>query len=148
MDASAMVRLRTAMCARDGASLVAELTEEVVAEVPQLAGNGLLSAIGQKVPGADRLARSCSPGCATAQATVTTTWRMHLEAALAMGPQPLLRPIPVDLGELADALEGDPMLSGGRLDLRTGDVWPGETYDLAEFGDEEDQEDDEEGRWL
>jgi len=36
----------------------------------------------------------------------------------------------------------------GRLDLRTGDVWPGETYDSAEFGDEEDREDDEQGRWL
>lgn len=33
-----------------------------------------------------------------------------LEAALGMAPQPLLRPIPVDLDELADALEGDPMV--------------------------------------
>lgn len=71
----------------------------------------------------------------------------ELEAALGIGPQPLLRPIPVDLDELAGALEGDPMVSAGRLDLRTGDVWPGEAYDSAEFGDEQDPE-DEEGRWL
>jgi len=52
MDASAMARLRAAVYARDGASVVAVLTEGVVAEVPQPAGDGLLSAIGQMVPGA------------------------------------------------------------------------------------------------
>lgn len=39
------------------------------------------------------------------------------------GPEGL-RPIPVDLEELADALEGDPLYSGGVLDLDTGEVWP------------------------
>lgn len=148
MDASAMVRLRTAMYARDGASLVAVLTEGIVAEVPQLAGDGLLSAIGQKVPGADRLARSCIARLRDRASDGDDDLADALVAALGMGPQPMLRPIPVDLDELADALEGDPMLSGGRLDLRTGNVWPGETYDSTEFDDEEEQEDDEEGRWL
>lgn len=35
-----------------------------------------------------------------------------------------LAPVPVDLEELADALEGDPLFSGGVLDLETGEVWP------------------------
>ena len=34
-----------------------------------------------------------------------------------------LSPLPVDLEELADALEGDPLTSGGLLDLDTGEVW-------------------------
>ena len=142
-----MVQLRTAMYTRDGASLVEVLTEGVVTEVPQLVGDGLLSAIGQNVPGADRLARSCIARLRDRASDGDDDLADALEAALGMAPQPLLRPIPVDLDELADALEGDPMVSAGRLDLRTGDVWPGGTYDSAGFGDEEDQE-DEEGRWL
>jgi len=35
-----------------------------------------------------------------------------------------LKPIPVDLEELAEALEGDPMTGGGILDLDTGEVFP------------------------
>lgn len=35
-----------------------------------------------------------------------------------------LSPLPVDLEELADVLEGDPLTSGGLLDLDTGEVWP------------------------
>jgi hypothetical protein len=35
-----------------------------------------------------------------------------------------LAPVPVDLEELADALEGDALFSGGVLDLDTGEVWP------------------------
>ncbi|MEY9858669.1 hypothetical protein ABH935_004284 [Catenulispora sp. GAS73] len=35
-----------------------------------------------------------------------------------------LKPVPVDLEDLADALEGDPMTGGGILDLETGEVFP------------------------
>jgi hypothetical protein len=35
-----------------------------------------------------------------------------------------ITPVPVDLEELADALEGDPLSAGGVLDLDTGEVWP------------------------
>jgi hypothetical protein len=37
---------------------------------------------------------------------------------------PDLRPLSVDLDELASILEGDPMHRGGRVDLETGGVWP------------------------
>ena len=36
----------------------------------------------------------------------------------------MLRPVPVDLEERASVLEGDPAHGGGRVDLRTGEVWP------------------------
>jgi hypothetical protein len=35
-----------------------------------------------------------------------------------------LKPVPVDLDELAEALEGDPTTGGGILDLNTGEVFP------------------------
>ena len=35
-----------------------------------------------------------------------------------------LKPVPVDLEDLADALEGDPMTGGGILNLETGQVFP------------------------
>lgn len=35
-----------------------------------------------------------------------------------------LKPVPVDLEELAEALEGDPLNSGGILNLDTGEVFP------------------------
>jgi hypothetical protein len=50
-------------------------------------------------------------------------------------PDPGLKPLPVDLEELADALEGDPLLCGGIVDLDTGEVWPRHLMDL--LSDEE-----------
>jgi hypothetical protein len=48
----------------------------------------------------------------------------QLDAQLGSGPAPMLRPLPVDLEELAGILEGDPLNAGGRIDLTTGEVWP------------------------
>ncbi len=45
-------------------------------------------------------------------------------------------------------LEGDPLSGGGRLDLRTGQVWPAAALEYArETGEEDDDADDAE-RWL
>ena len=68
-----------------------------------------------------------------------------LEATLGSGPVPLLRPLPVDLDELAGVLEGDLATSGGRIDLRTGDVWPQPAIEYAEETEEDDNDDE---RWL
>jgi Uncharacterised protein family (UPF0158) len=62
----------------------------------------------------------------------------------------------VDLDDLSLALEGDPLLTGGRIDLRTGDVQQigslNESDIFDEFGDGDpiDGADDEEAgdRWL
>ena len=37
-------------------------------------------------------------------------------------PVPALRALPIELDRLSLALEGDPLVTGGRLDLRTGEV--------------------------
>ena len=44
----------------------------------------------------------------------------QLDGLLGAGATPLLRPLPVNLEELAGALEGDPLSGSGRLDLQSG----------------------------
>ena len=71
----------------------------------------------------------------------------QVESAFGWGPAPLLRSLPVDLAELSEVLEGDPVMGGGRIDLRTGEVWPQPALDYAAETGEDDGEDDV-GRWL
>jgi hypothetical protein len=55
----------------------------------------------------------------------------------------MLRPLPVDLEELAGVLEGDPVQGGGRIDLQSGEVWPQAAIDYAqEIGEEIEEGDD------
>jgi hypothetical protein len=73
----------------------------------------------------------------------------QLDALLGSGAAPMLRALPVDLEELAGILEGDPLSAGGRIDIRTGEVWPQAAieYDLETGEEDEDTADDPE-RWL
>lgn len=64
-------------------------------------------------------------------------------------PIPLLRPLPVDLEDLASAREGDPLYTGGVIDLETGEVWSQPVMDYAiETGEYEPEEFEDEKRWL
>jgi hypothetical protein len=61
----------------------------------------------------------------------------------------MLRALPVDLAELAGILEGDPLSVGGRIDIRTGDVWDQAAIDYAlEIGEEDEESADDPERWL
>ena len=53
----------------------------------------------------------------------------------------MLRPLPVDLEELSMILEGDPVHGGGRIDLRTGEVWPQSAIEYAQEEGEIDEDD-------
>jgi hypothetical protein len=64
------------------------------------------------------------------------------------GPTRMLRPLTMDLDELATVLEGDPVHGGGRIDLRTGEVWPQAALEYAEEVGEIDEDDDDPQRWL
>jgi hypothetical protein len=73
----------------------------------------------------------------------------QLDALLGSSAMPDLRPLPVDLDELAGILEGDPMYGGGRVDLATGEVWPAPAVDYAlEIGQEDEDESDDPDKWL
>jgi hypothetical protein len=57
-----------------------------------------------------------------------------------------LRPVAVDLEELASVLEGDPVRGGGRIDLTTGEIWHVSPYDDPVDLDAEELDDP--ARWL
>ncbi len=148
-DRQARTRLRSLVYRADGPELVTVLSEERwPADSLQLIGDGLLAAVSDGIGGAPELARTC------VNALEKRGWEGDIELADALkaavrdGPTPMLRPLQVDLEELAMILEGDPVLGGGRIDLRTGDVWPRLAIEYAEEVGEIDENDDDAGRWL
>ena len=76
----------------------------------------------------------------------------ELVAAGNGGLIPLLRPVPVDLEDLGSVVEGDPVQGGGRIDLRSGEVWPHSVFDDVFEADadldDDDDDDDAGSRWL
>lgn len=118
----------------------------------QLAGDGLLAALAASVAGTESLARRCVEELRGRGWEGDGELAEALSARLGDAPTPLLRPLPIDLEELASTLEGDPAYGGGRIDLRTGEVWPEMALDdLEEDGDDEEDGGDADGdeqRWL
>lgn len=144
--------LRGAVARSDGPAVVALLTGPrswPVHALQQLAGDGLLGAMSASVPGSAPLVERCI------EALHRRDWDGDAELATALGarlgtmPAPLLRPLSVDLAELAGILESDPAHGGGRIDLRTAEVWPQAALDyLEEVSDELDEEDADDDCWL
>lgn len=167
-DTSWRTQLRAALHRSDGAAVVA-LTHATPGRAQpddshrdgpadgagggwQLLGDGLIIALTQHIPDAAALAAGCAAALRERGWAGDTELATQLEAVLRTGPTPLLRPLPVDLDELADILEGDPTHSGGLINLRTGEVWPHTLLDPDlgdEFGDGPDRPDpDDPQRWL
>jgi hypothetical protein len=140
--------LRGALYRADGRALVVALSTADWGAVLQLAGDGLLVALGQGVDGAPLLAGRCAAALRERAWEGDDDLAEQLEAALGQQPAPLLRPLPVDLEDLADVLEGDPADGGGRIDLHTGEVWPQSAIDYAEETGEEDADEENPDRWL
>ena len=140
-------QLRAAVFTGDGHALAALLRQAPWPEQAlQLIGDGLISAVSQRVDSAEGLARECVTALRDRDWEGDQELADGLDARLG-GPATLLRPLPVDLDELASVLEGDPVQGGGRIDLSTGDVWPQPAIEYAVGVGEEDEEEDEE-RWL
>lgn len=115
----------------------------------QLAGDGVIAAVMQRVDGAAELARKLVVGLRHRGWDGDDELAAQLEAQLGSGPTAMLRALPVDLEELADILEGDPLSVGGQIDIRTGEVWPRAAIEYAvETGDEDEDTADDPERWL
>lgn len=143
------VRLRAAVARGDSRSLVTLLREGTWPEhALQLVGDGLLGALAARTDGADAQARRCGEALRERDWSGDAELADSLSAGLGTGPVPLLRPLPVDLEELAGVLEGDPLTGGGRIDLRSGDVWPQSAIEYAQEAGDIDQDDIDEQRWL
>lgn len=143
-DADAVKALRAAVFKQDG-SVVEVLRGRLTDDVLQLAGDGLLRAVAQDVENADELAAQCAAALRERGWSGDEELAGQLQAALDTGATPLLRPLPVDLEELASLLEGGSLCGGGRIDLKTGGCWP----DNLEYDeDDADEADEDQDRWL
>jgi hypothetical protein len=141
--------LRAAVFRGDGPAVV-DLLRGVGAygDSLQLAGDGLIAALVQRVDGAAELAGELVVALRRRGWEGDDELADQLDALLGGGPA-MLRGLPVDLEELAGILEGDPLSVGGRIDIRTGEVWPRAAIEYAvETGDEDEDTADDPERWL
>ena len=143
-------QLRGAVYRGDGPTVVALVGDQLLPDdALQLIGDGLVVALALQTQGAADLAVECARALRERGWDGDDELADQLCALLGTGPTPLLRPLSVDLEELAGVLEGDPTFGGGRLDLLTGQVWPQAAIDYArETGEEDDDESDDADRWL
>jgi hypothetical protein len=142
--------LRAAAYRGDGRAVV-ELLRGVGADDDplQLAGDGVVAAVMQRVDGAAALAREFVVALRQRGWDGDDELAEQLEAQLGSGPVALLRALPVDLEELAGILEGDSFSVGGRIDIAIGEVWPQAALDYAlETGEEDEDTADDPERWL
>jgi hypothetical protein len=109
-----LLSVRAAVYRGDGRAVV-ELLGGVGAEDDslQLAGDGLIAAVMQRVDGAAELARELVVGLRQRGWDGDDELADQLEAQLGSGPAVMLRALPLDLEELAGLLEGDPLSVGG-----------------------------------
>lgn len=119
------------------------LSGQSVDEVLQQVGDAVGDAVTARVPGAADLAERCIAALGERDWEGDAELARQVEATLGRGSVPPLRPLPVDLEELAGLLEGDPVFGGGRIDLATGDCWPQQAD-----SDERAEGDDDLERWL
>ena len=144
-------QLRLLLARGDLEGVLDELDNHWPSDALQLAGDGLLRAVIGGASRASDLARRCATELRSREWDGDAELADLLESTLGIGPAPELRPIAVDLEELAMVLEGDPVHSGGRIDLRTGEVWPAAAIEYAQDAGELDADDDDEeddDRWL
>ena len=142
--------LRAAVYRGDGRAVV-DLLRGVGADDDslQLAGDGLIAAVMQRVDGAAEQARNLVVGLRQRGWDGDDELADQLEAQLGSGPAVMLRALPVDLEELAGILEGDPLSIGGRIDITTGEVWSQAASEYAlETGEEDQDTSVDPERWL
>jgi hypothetical protein len=148
--------LRGAVYTGDGRAAMAAIERRSDLDTLQYLGDGLRLALAQGVAGATLRAGDHIAALRSRDLDGDEDLAVELEAALGLAQSPALRGLPIDLDELSLALEGDPLLTGGRLDLRTGDVQQiGPLYEsdfLDQIGEPDDGEDDwadgAESDWL
>lgn len=141
--------LRVKVQAEDGPAVM-EMTGPAVPDNGlQAFGDWVLAALEQHADGAAEVAQRMIAALRERDWAGDDVLADQLDALQGTGALPDLRPLPVDLDELAGILEGDPMYGGGRVDLETGEVWPASAVDYArEIGQEDEDESDGPDKWL
>jgi Uncharacterised protein family (UPF0158) len=143
------ISLRVKVPAEDG-TVVIEMTGPAAPENGlQSFGDWVLAALEQHADGAAEAARLMIAALREREWEGDDVLADQFDALLGSSAMPDLRPLRVDLDELAGILEGDPMYGGGRVDLATGEVWPAPAVDyVREIGQEDEDESDNPDKWL
>jgi hypothetical protein len=140
--------LRGAVYIANGRASMTAIERRPDLDTLQYVGDGLLLALAQGVTGAARRAGQHIAALRNRQLDGDEDLAIELEAMLGLAQAPALGDLPIDLDDLSFALEGDPVLTGGRLNLRTGDVQQiGPIYE-SDFFDEMGELDDGEADWA
>ena len=142
-------QLRAAICSRDDQAVIALLrTRPWPQNALQLIGDAIIATLSQHTDDDTAgLARDCVIELRGRGWAGDDELADQLDARLGTGAARSLRPLPVDLEELAMVLEGDPLSGRGRLDITTGEVWPAVVIEYSrDLGD--DDVDDDPDRWL
>lgn len=115
----------------------------------QLLGDAVLMAVRERGHDIEPAARRCVRELRDRDWDGDAELATQIEATFGWAPTPLLRSLPVDLEEVAGVLEGDPLQGGGRIDLRTGEVWPESVWEYTEETSDADVEDEDyDEHWL
>lgn len=141
--------LRALVATGDSAGLVAEMgAAGVPADHLQLVGDGLLAAVVDQTEGAVVVAHEAAKRLRERAWDGDDDLAEQLHGVLGTGATPMLRPLPVDLEELAMVLEGDPVEGGGLIDLSTGEVLPRSYLDYADEMSDDTEDHEDPDRWL
>jgi len=142
--------LRGAVYRGDGGAVVALVHGQLWPDYAlQLIGDGLLAALPRHVEHAAVVATDCVRRLRDRGWNGDDELADQIEALLVTGARPLLRRLPVELDELAGLLEGDQEGGGGRIDVRTGELWHRAAIEyLHQCGEEDPDGSDDPGRWL
>jgi Uncharacterised protein family (UPF0158) len=140
--------LRGAVYTADGRAAMTAIDRRPDLDTLQYVGDGLRLALAQGVTGAKARAGKHIALLRNRDLDGDEDLAIELEAMLGLAQAPALCDLPVDLDDLSLALEGDPLLTGGRIDLRTGDVQQiGPLYE-SDFFDEISEPDGGEADWA
>jgi hypothetical protein len=110
-------------------AVVDVLGGRVWAEVLQLAGDAVIQAVDQAVPGSAKLAGGWIDALRERGWAGDDELAVELEASLGRRPASALKTLAVDLEELSMLLEAGFGEGGGVVDLHTGAVWPSSTIE-------------------
>lgn len=144
-------RLGGAAYRGDGAEIVAMVTPDAIRELPQIAGQAVLVALAQQIPGAEAAARAVITRLSERDWDGDEQLRAQLEQGLGGDAGSAVPSIPVDLDQLVDLLRGGEHHCGGRLNVRTGEALPELMFsELADQVDDDEAVVDEPpaGEWL
>lgn len=135
--------LRAAVYGADPNALVDALNQPAWPDYAlQLVGEAVLAAAQQRGPDVEAAARRCVEALRERDWEGDDDLAAQIDAALGWGPELALQPIPINLEDLAGILEGDPAWGGGRIHLRTGEVWPQSVLEYGDLDLDPDDEDD------